>query len=56
MSEAAAPMRIWWQSFVDPSQNAPYLERLEAYLSEIADPGTSVRCTASARPTAASGG
>ena len=35
-------MRIWWQSFVDPEQNAPYLERLIAYLGEIADQGTSV--------------
>ena len=35
-------MRIWWQSFVDTAQNAPYLERLSEYLSEIADAGTSV--------------
>jgi Asp/Glu/hydantoin racemase len=35
-------MRIWWQSFVDPSQNAPYLERLAGYLDQIAEPGTTV--------------
>lgn len=35
-------MRIWWQSFVDPEQNAPYLETLDAYLREIADEGTTV--------------
>ena len=35
-------MRIWWQSFVDPSQNAPYLDRMAVYLNEIADPGTEV--------------
>ncbi|MBM3679404.1 MAG: hypothetical protein FJW96_16250 [Actinobacteria bacterium] len=35
-------MRIWWQSFVDPTQNAPYLARLAEYLNEIADPGTKV--------------
>lgn len=35
-------MRIWWQSFVDPTQNAPYLERLALYLNEIAEPGTEV--------------
>jgi len=35
-------VRIWWQSFVDPAQNQPYLERLSAYLGEIADDGTSV--------------
>jgi Asp/Glu/hydantoin racemase len=35
-------MRIWWQSFVDNAQNAPYLERLGEYLREIADAGTTV--------------
>ena len=35
-------MRIWWQSFVDPAQNASYLERLAAYLDAIGDSGTSV--------------
>lgn len=35
-------MRIWWQSFVDPEQNRPYLERLSSYLNEIADSGTEV--------------
>ena len=35
-------MRIWWQSFVDPTQNAPYLDRMAAYLAEIADEGTMV--------------
>ena len=35
-------MRLWWQSFVDREQNGPYLDRLAAYLSEIADPGTEV--------------
>jgi allantoin racemase len=35
-------VRIWWQSFVDPELNAPYLERLDAYLAEIADDGTTV--------------
>jgi Asp/Glu/hydantoin racemase len=35
-------MRILWQSFVDGTQNAPYLERLSTYLNEIAAPGTKV--------------
>lgn len=35
-------MRIYWQSFVDRDQNAPYLDRLSAYLNRIADPGTEV--------------
>ncbi|HEY1370533.1 MAG TPA: aspartate/glutamate racemase family protein [Gaiellaceae bacterium] len=39
---ATRPTRIWWQSFVDPSQNEPYLRRLVEYLHEIAEPGTTV--------------
>src|SRR5258708_11942117 len=35
-------MRLLWQSFVDATQNAAYLERLSAYLNEIAAPGTGV--------------
>ena len=35
-------MRIWWQSFVAPAQNAAYLERLAEYLDELAGPGTSI--------------
>ncbi|MDU6138287.1 aspartate/glutamate racemase family protein, partial [Bradyrhizobium sp.] len=35
-------MRIFWQSFVDASVNAPYMARLSEYLNAIAAPGTSV--------------
>jgi allantoin racemase len=42
MSADIVPTRIWWQSFVDPSQNEPYLRRMQAYLHEIAEPGTTV--------------
>jgi Asp/Glu/hydantoin racemase len=35
-------MRLWWQSFIDAGQNAPYLERMATHLNAIADPGTSV--------------
>lgn len=35
-------MKIFWQSFVDASANAPYLRKLSAYLNGIAAPGTSV--------------
>jgi allantoin racemase len=35
-------MRIWWQSFVDATQNPAYLERLSTYLNEVAAPGASV--------------
>jgi Asp/Glu/hydantoin racemase len=30
--------RIWYQSFVHPVQQAPYIERLQALLSEVASP------------------
>ncbi|MEM7254120.1 MAG: aspartate/glutamate racemase family protein [Pseudomonadota bacterium] len=43
-------MRIAWQSFVDPSQNAAYLERLEVYLNDIADPGTTVKVSGLSPP------
>ncbi len=33
------PIRILYQSFTDPAVHQPYLERLEAYLAEIAAPG-----------------
>jgi allantoin racemase len=35
-------MRIFWQSFVDASANAPYMAGLSDYLNEIAAPGTTV--------------
>jgi len=35
-------MRIFWQSFVDFSNNAPYLRGLSDYLNRIAAPGTTV--------------
>lgn len=38
----AEPVRIWWQSFVDPARNAAYFERLSAYLNRIARDGALV--------------
>lgn len=35
-------MRIWWQSFADAAQNAPYFKLLPDYLHAIADPGTAI--------------
>ena len=35
-------MRIFWQSFVDSTINAPYMRRLSGYLNSIAASGTSV--------------
>ena len=31
--------RILWQGFTDPVANKPYVDRLTAYLNEVADPG-----------------
>ncbi|MHB8469796.1 MAG: aspartate/glutamate racemase family protein [Gaiellaceae bacterium] len=50
MSGGSAPTRIWWQSFVDPSQSEPYLRRLQEYLHEIAEPGTIVEVHGLAPP------
>ena len=36
-------MRIFWQSFVDASVNAPYIARLSEYLNQIAAPGATVQ-------------
>jgi Asp/Glu/hydantoin racemase len=35
----AGPARIWYQSFVDPEQQRPYITRLEEQLSAYAAPG-----------------
>lgn len=32
------PARIWYQSFVDPTEERPYIARLEEYLTGYADP------------------
>jgi len=40
MSDSVRPVRIWYQSFVDPVEQAPYIERLRARLNEVAAPGT----------------
>jgi allantoin racemase len=39
MKEPGAPIRIWYQSFVDPEAQAPYIERLKARLDRTAGPG-----------------
>lgn len=36
---ARRPLKIWYQSFIDPGIHKPYFDRLESYLSELADPG-----------------
>jgi allantoin racemase len=36
------PVRIYYQSFLDPSVHGPYFERLRAYLDSVADEGTEI--------------
>jgi Asp/Glu/hydantoin racemase len=36
------PIRILWQSFVDATQNKPYLDQLGVFLNKAAAPGTQV--------------
>lgn len=33
------PVRIWYQSFVDPQEQSPYIERLKKHLDAVADAG-----------------
>ena len=40
MSESSHPARIWYQSFVHPTEQAPYIERLQAFLDSAAGAGT----------------
>src|SRR5262245_12359331 len=39
MAEASRPARLWYQSFVHPVEQAPYIERLQALLQSVAAPG-----------------
>jgi Asp/Glu/hydantoin racemase len=39
MSEPSHPARIWYQSFVHPTEQAPYISRLQAYLDGAAGVG-----------------
>jgi allantoin racemase len=38
MAATSLPARIWYQSFVHPIEQAPYIERLQAYLDKAAGP------------------
>jgi Asp/Glu/hydantoin racemase len=42
MSGGQADTRIWYQSFVDPSEQAPYIDRLRERLNHLAAPGVAV--------------
>jgi Asp/Glu/hydantoin racemase len=37
---AEQSMRIWYQSFVHPTEQAPYIERLQAFLNSVSAAGT----------------
>ena len=33
-----SPTRVWYQSFVDPEEQRPYIQRLNEHLASLADP------------------
>ena len=37
---AEQSIRIWYQSFVHPTEQAPYIERLQAFLNSVSATGT----------------
>jgi Asp/Glu/hydantoin racemase len=39
MAATSKPARIWYQSFVHPIEQAPYIDRLQAFLDKAAGPG-----------------
>jgi Asp/Glu/hydantoin racemase len=39
MAESSRPEKLWYQSFVHPIEQAPYIERLQAALDAAAGPG-----------------
>jgi allantoin racemase len=39
MAESSRPARLWYQSFVHPVEQAPYIERLQTALDTAASPG-----------------
>ncbi|MEJ0017043.1 MAG: aspartate/glutamate racemase family protein [Acetobacteraceae bacterium] len=43
-------MRVWYQSFVDPDEQAPYINRLRERLQALASPGISVEVHGMAPP------
>jgi allantoin racemase len=45
------PVRVWYQSFVDPQEQSPYIERLKKHLAAVADPGFTFDVHGSRPPT-----
>jgi allantoin racemase len=50
MTEAAGRTRIWYQSFVDPVEQAPYIDRLRMRLQSLASPGIEIAVHGMAPP------
>jgi len=50
MTEAAGRTRIWYQSFVDAVEQAPYLDRLRTRLAALAGPGVEIALHGMAPP------
>lgn len=42
MSQDDRPIRLWYQSFIDPAVHVPYFEILKHHLERIADPSTEI--------------
>ena len=40
MAEPSRPARLWYQSFVHPVEQAPYIDRLQGMLDEVAAHGS----------------
>ena len=38
MDEPSSPARLWYQSFVHPTEQAPYIKRLQDLLDAVASP------------------
>ena len=53
MAEPSRPARLWYQSFVHPVEQTPYIERLQALLDAAAGPGIRFEA-ALIRPTTSS--
>jgi hypothetical protein len=39
MPAPTLPTPLWYQSFVHPTQQAPYIDRLQRHLDSVAGPG-----------------
>ena len=55
MAEPSGPARLWYQSFVHPVEQAPYIKRLQALLDALRQrPASDLRSTGSTHPTTTS--